>query len=109
MNHCMGECEQIMKVKCFIKIGMCSNISIRWTMYMETPAGRWQPNVLFLLVTVDGRSAAAFLEAALINHIAGKYEDSSINMLRRDRGGEGPPRPHSRFRPHTVYAAVSPW
>ena len=109
LKHCMTECDKIVKVNCVLKIGMYQNISHRWGMYVgDIVDGRWQPNILFLLATVDGRSAAAFLDAAMINYIGGNYMDSSINRLRGDRGGEGPPRPESRFAPHSVYAAVSP-
>ena len=104
----MTDCDTIMKVNCFIQIGMCQHISQRWGMCVETQSGRWQPNVLFLLATVDGRSAAAFFDAAMINYIVGKYADSSINMLRRGRGGEGPTRPECRFALRSVYAAASP-
>ena len=109
LQHCMTECDKIMKVKSIIKIGLLSNISNRWAMYVDAPPGRWQPKVLFLLATVDGRSAAAFLEAALINHVAAKYSGFSLNKIRGDRGGEGPPpRPESLFAPHSVYAAACP-
>ena len=50
--------------------------SLRLSIYVGEPTGRWQPT-FFLLATVDGRAAAGMLEAAIIMHV--KYRASSIN------------------------------
>ncbi len=109
LRYCMSQVAKIMKVECFIKIGLCDSVSNRWFMYMEAPIGEWQPTVMFLVATlVDGRSAVGMLEASLILHIEEKYGEASINRVRGDLGGEGPRRSESRHSPHSVYVVARP-
>ena len=108
LGYCMSQVAKIMKVECFIKIGLCHSVSNRWLMYMEAPIGEWQPTVMFLVATLDGRSGAGMLEASLILHIEEKYGEASINRVRGDLGGEGPRRSERRHSPHSVYVVARP-
>jgi hypothetical protein len=104
----MSQVDKIMKVRCFIKIGLCYSVSHRWLMYMETPDGVWKPTVMFLVATLDSRSAAGMLEASLIVYIEERYAEASINRVRGDLGGEGPRRFERLHSPHNVYVVACP-
>ena len=87
------------------KIGMCHSVNRRW-LYYQAPDSRYQPDVLFVVCRCTSRSAAAFLEAALIHIMPLMFPRGSLNRLNGDRGGEGRKNKETEFKTHYVYMAV---
>ena len=93
---------------CKFKVGMASNLGTRWEYYKEDTA--WKPSHLFIILRVDGRVAAGFVESALISQLTSSNLPAcdNMNFNRGDHGGTGPIRPDLVNAPHWIYLAVRP-
>ena len=71
---------------------------------------QWLPSHMFILHQVDGRVAAGFVEAALIEHLnnADYPIDDNVNSQRKHRGGTGPRKPELEQAKYYIYLVVSP-
>lgn len=104
LRHSMNQLDRIAKRASYFKVGLARNLSMRWEYYMMTSPGKWKPSVMFVVSTLPHRSGAAMQEAPFIQY-AEAYGEKSINLHRRDLGGEGPR--HSESVPYHVYIVAS--
>ena len=74
------------------KIGICTCLATRWLMYRDHHTSKWPPSHLFVLLTIPGRTAAGWAEAALIREMRSLLYPGhhNINLLTHDGGGTGP-------------------
>ena len=87
------------------KIGIAYSVFDRWVRYNDDDS-RWTPCIMFIICRCSSRSAAAYVEAALIIMLQSLHEQSSLNLLHGDMGGEGRISPDTKFLPHYVYLAL---
>jgi hypothetical protein len=89
------------------KIGLCYDAKVRWEFYSdESTENTWRPDFMVLVERPSTRQAAGFLEAGLIHIVTNdqRHSANSINMRRRDKGGEGPRRKPGL--PHYIYICI---
>ena len=105
LREIFSQCKSVLRTrgKFTFKIGITSEVSTRWLSYTED--AKWIPDVMFLLVQTDSRSAAAYLEAILILWATdSEYSEICRNVENGDKGGEG--KFHKLLEPWWVYLAV---
>ena len=88
-------------------VGLCVDAKVRWGFYRDESAeNTWRPDFMVLIERPSTRQAAGFLEAALIQFVKGdrRHIENSINVSRRDKGGEGPRRKPDL--PHYIYVCI---
>ena len=93
--------------RCMFKVGMTTNIGVRWRGYLKHSG--WKPSHLFLLHTVKNRVAAGYVEAAIIRelrHIEPACDN--INGLTKDAGGTGQRAPALSDAVYYAYLGVRP-
>ena len=91
------------------KIGMCFCAKTRWEYYCDDDdENKWRPDIMVLIDRTSNRESVGFLEAGMIRFI--KDDDdfaiNSLNVTRRDRGGEGPRVRVRAHLPHYVYICI---
>lgn len=109
LRHAISQMCAIRRVRCELKVGLCRQLSVRWTFYqVDVSPGDWTPLMMFVVATCDGRDGAAMLESALILELERTDPDSSVNLSRCDLGGTGPRPLEFRYEPHHVYVVARP-
>ena len=94
---------------CEFKVGMTTNLGVRWEAYTGTVGG-WHPSHMFIIHDVIGRAAAGFLEAALIGMLSrlDLPACNNINFNRGDFGGTGQRKPELLDAKYYMYLVVLP-
>ena len=101
LRHAVEQMVAIRRVRCKLKVGLCRQLSVRWTFYqVDASLGEWTPLMMFVVATCDGRGTAGMLEPALILELERTDPDSSVNLSRCDIGGAGPRPLEFRYGPH---------
>ena len=92
---------------CTFKVGIACDITARWNMYTKgtKDSYSWPPSHLFILMQVQCRESAGYLEAALISWLVPEGgHHINLNAKRHDVGGTGP----RHTGPYFVYLAARP-
>ena len=109
LRHAIQQMCAIRRVRCELTVGLCRQLSVRWTFYeVDASPGDWTPLMMFVVATCDGRDVAAMLESTLILELERTDPDSSINLSRNDLGGTGPRPLEFRYEPRYVYVVARP-
>ena len=94
------------KRDCKFKVGMTTNLGVRWRSYLEDIAFR--PSRMFILHEVQGRVVAGYVEAAVIRELSGFAVIHNINSQRNDKGGTGQRAQQLLDAKYYIYLVVQP-
>ena len=94
------------KRDCKFKVGMTTNLGVRWRSYLEDIAFR--PSHMFILHEVQGRVVAGYVEAAVIRELSGFAVIHNINSQRNDKGGTGQRAQQLLDAKYYIYLVVQP-